>query len=49
MLSRITLTSELEDVGGADLVIEAVPEKVDLKASIMRMLDGIVGEHALIA
>jgi 3-hydroxybutyryl-CoA dehydrogenase len=49
VLSRITLTSELEDVGGADLVIEAVPEKVDLKASIMRMLDGIVGEHALIA
>ena len=44
MLSRITLTSELEDVGGADLVIEAVPEKVDLKTSIMRMLDGIVGD-----
>jgi len=49
VLSRITLTSELEDVGGADLVIEAVPEKVDLKASIMKKLDGIVGEHALIA
>jgi len=49
VLSRITLTSELEDVGGVDLVIEAVPEKVELKASIMRMLDGIVGEHALIA
>jgi 3-hydroxybutyryl-CoA dehydrogenase len=48
-LARITLTSELEDVGGADLVIEAVPENVDLKASIMKMLDGIVGDHALIA
>ena len=49
VLARITLTSELEDVGGADLVIEAVPEKVDLKVSIMKMLDGIVGDHALIA
>ncbi len=46
---RITLTSELEDLAEADLVIEAVPEDVDLKVSIMKSLDKIVGDHALIA
>ena len=48
-LARITLTSELKDVAGADLVIEAVPEKVELKISIMKTLDEIVGDDAVIA
>ena len=48
-LARITLTSELEDVAGADLVIEAVPENVELKISIMKTLAGIVGDEAVIA
>jgi len=48
-LARITLTSELKDVAGADLVIEAVPEDVELKTSIMTALGGIVGDEAVIA
>jgi 3-hydroxybutyryl-CoA dehydrogenase len=48
-LTRITLTSDLEDVAGADLVIEAVPEDVELKISIMRTLGGIVADQAVIA
>ena len=48
-LARITLTSELTDVAAADLVIEAVPENVELKTSLMKTLDGIVSDHALIA
>ncbi|MEP6462162.1 MAG: 3-hydroxybutyryl-CoA dehydrogenase [Frankiaceae bacterium] len=48
-LARITLTSELKDVAGADLVIEAVPENVALKISIMAALDGIVDDDAIIA
>jgi 3-hydroxybutyryl-CoA dehydrogenase len=48
-LTRITLTSELNDLAGADLVIEAVPEQVELKTSIMQALGGIVGDHAVIA
>ena len=48
-LARITLTSELKDVAGADLVIEAVPENVELKISIMKTLAGIVGDEAVIA
>jgi 3-hydroxybutyryl-CoA dehydrogenase len=48
-LARITLTSELNDLADADLVIEAVPEQVELKTSIMEALGGIVGDHAVIA
>jgi 3-hydroxybutyryl-CoA dehydrogenase len=48
-LARITFTSELTDVAGADLVIEAVPENVELKTSILNALGGIVGDHAVIA
>ena len=48
-LARITVTSELMDVAGADLVVEAVPENVDLKTSIMEELDGIVADGAVIA
>ncbi len=48
-LARISLTSELNDVAGADLVIEAVPENVELKTSIMKTLGGIVADDAVIA
>ena len=48
-LARITLTTELKDVAGADLVIEAVPEDAELKTSIMKALGGIVGDDAVIA
>jgi 3-hydroxybutyryl-CoA dehydrogenase len=48
-LARITLTSELKDLAGADLVIEAVPEIVELKTSIMKTLDGILDDQAVIA
>ncbi len=48
-LARITLTSGLTDVAAADLVIEAVPENVDLKTSLMKTLEGIVSDYALIA
>jgi 3-hydroxybutyryl-CoA dehydrogenase len=48
-LARTTLTSELKDVAGADLVVEAVPENVELKTSIMKALSGIVADDAVIA
>jgi 3-hydroxybutyryl-CoA dehydrogenase len=48
-LARITLTSELEDVADAEFVIEAVPENVKLKTSIMKALDGIVADDSVIA
>src|SRR5262245_57337606 len=43
VLGRISFTPELKDVASANLVIEAVPEVLDLKMSIMKDLDEIVG------
>jgi 3-hydroxybutyryl-CoA dehydrogenase len=48
-LANITFTSELEDVAGRDLVIEAVPENLDLKLSIMKSLDQIVSPDTILA
>ncbi|MGH2978129.1 MAG: 3-hydroxyacyl-CoA dehydrogenase family protein, partial [Solirubrobacterales bacterium] len=46
---RIDLTTSLEDVDGADLVIEAVPEEVGLKDEVMRALDCIVLDTTMVA
>jgi 3-hydroxybutyryl-CoA dehydrogenase len=48
-LARITFTSELKDVAGSDLVIEAVPENLQLKLSIMKELNDIVSEDTILA
>lgn len=48
-LRRLTVTADLEDIAGADLVIEAVPEIVDLKLSLLTAIHGIVSEDAIIA
>ncbi len=39
-LARITLTSDLNDLAGVDLVIEAVSENIEIKTAIMKELDG---------
>jgi 3-hydroxybutyryl-CoA dehydrogenase len=49
ILGRVSFTDRLEDIAGADLVIEAVPENADLKAAILGQVAGIVSEDALIA
>ena len=48
-LARIKFTSELTDVAGSDLVIEAVPENLSLKLSIMKGLNEIVNEDTILA
>jgi 3-hydroxybutyryl-CoA dehydrogenase len=48
-LARIKFTSELTDVAGSDLVIEAVPENLQLKLSIMKGLNEIVSEDTILA
>jgi 3-hydroxybutyryl-CoA dehydrogenase len=48
-LANITFTSELKDVADRDLVIEAVPENLDLKLSIMKSLDRIVRPDTILA
>jgi 3-hydroxybutyryl-CoA dehydrogenase len=48
-LARVTFTSDVKDVAGSDLVIEAVPENRELKVSIMKELNTIVGEDTILA
>ncbi|MBZ5736614.1 3-hydroxyacyl-CoA dehydrogenase family protein [Nocardioides mangrovi] len=49
LLGRITFTTELADVAGADLVIEAVVESLETKKDLFRQLDGIVGADTILA
>jgi 3-hydroxybutyryl-CoA dehydrogenase len=46
---RIELTTDLAPVAAADLVIEAVPEQERLKLEVMRMIDDVVQDGAIIA
>jgi 3-hydroxybutyryl-CoA dehydrogenase len=48
-LGRIKLTTDLDSVIGADLVVEAVPEELELKLQVMRAIDGAVAEDTIIA
>ena len=43
------MTTSLEDCKGATLVIEAAPEKLDLKREIFKQLDSICAPETLLA
>ncbi|HTT93907.1 MAG TPA: 3-hydroxybutyryl-CoA dehydrogenase [Solirubrobacterales bacterium] len=49
ILGRVAFTDRLEEIAGADLVVEAVPENADLKVNILGQVAGIVSADALIA
>jgi 3-hydroxybutyryl-CoA dehydrogenase len=48
-LARLELSSDLGGVADADLVIEAVPERFDLKIHVLRDLDARMAEPAILA
>ncbi|GGZ93726.1 3-hydroxyacyl-CoA dehydrogenase family protein [Streptomyces bluensis] len=48
-LGRITATTDLDAVGDADVVVEAVFEKLEVKHEIFRALDKLVGDGAVLA
>ena len=48
-LARITTTTELDAVADADLVVEAVFEKLEVKAEVFRELDRICKDGAVLA
>ena len=48
-LSRLTLTTELADLAGCDLVIEAVLEELDLKRDVFAELDRVCRPDAVLA
>ncbi|MCZ9346494.1 3-hydroxyacyl-CoA dehydrogenase family protein [Streptomyces sp. TRM76130] len=48
-LARITATTELDAVADADVVVEAVFEKLDVKHEIFRALDKLAKDEAILA
>ena len=48
VLGRLTYSSNMEDVKGADMIIEAVPEQIDLKKSVFEQLDKLADPETLI-
>jgi 3-hydroxybutyryl-CoA dehydrogenase len=49
ILDRITLSTEFADLGDCDLVIEAVPERLDLKRRVFADLDRVCRPDAVLA
>jgi 3-hydroxybutyryl-CoA dehydrogenase len=49
IMGRITTDTRLEAVGGVDLAIEAVFEKIELKREIFKTLDAVLPSKTLIA
>lgn len=49
LVSRVQFTSDMRALEDCQLVIEAVPEKLELKKEIFAKLDGIVAEDAILA
>ncbi len=49
LLGRITFTVDLHAAAPADIAIETVPERLELKKEIFGKLDSILGEHAILA
>lgn len=48
-LTRITGTTDLDAAGDADIVVEAVFERLDVKREVFRALDGICHDDAVLA
>jgi 3-hydroxybutyryl-CoA dehydrogenase len=49
VLARIRTTTKLEDMAGADIVVEAVVENYDVKRAVFQTLDGVCGPDAVLA
>jgi 3-hydroxybutyryl-CoA dehydrogenase len=48
-LARLRTTTELADLAGCDLVVEAVVEELDAKRQLFRELEGMVAPEAVLA
>jgi 3-hydroxybutyryl-CoA dehydrogenase len=46
---RIELTTDLDAVAAADLIVEAVPEDERLKLEVMTAINSVVQEHSIVA
>ncbi|WP_088818287.1 3-hydroxyacyl-CoA dehydrogenase NAD-binding domain-containing protein [Kytococcus aerolatus] len=48
-LEAVTVTTDLADLAQVDLVVEAVPERMEVKREVMRRLDAVTGPGAILA
>ena len=49
LLARITTTTSLDDLADVDFVVEAVPERLELKAAVLKKLDQVCRPEVVIA
>jgi 3-hydroxybutyryl-CoA dehydrogenase len=49
LFERIRFTTNLEDLAGAELVVEAIPERMELKAEVFAALDKICPPDTILA
>ena len=49
LLARVQFTSTMDQLADCELVVEAVPEHLDLKKDLFGKLDAIVGPDAILA
>ncbi|MFI0479324.1 3-hydroxyacyl-CoA dehydrogenase family protein [Actinomadura sp. 9N215] len=49
ILGRVALSVDFADLGGCDLVVEAVPERLDLKRKVFDQLDRVCRDDAVLA
>jgi 3-hydroxybutyryl-CoA dehydrogenase len=49
VLGRIRTTTELEDLADCELVLEAIPERMELKIELFSRLDALLPEHVVLA
>jgi 3-hydroxybutyryl-CoA dehydrogenase len=49
LIARVRFTTSLEDLADAELVVEAVPERLDLKQEVFSTLDKICGPDTILA
>jgi 3-hydroxybutyryl-CoA dehydrogenase len=49
VLARISLVTDMSAVGAADFVVEAVPEKIEIKRAVLTEADSVLGPNAIIA
>ena len=47
--ARVTYTTDLDDLAGCQLVVEAVPEHLDLKRELLGRVDKVVSPDAILA
>lgn len=48
-LNNITATVEMSDISDSDLVIEAVPENLEIKKKVFKQLDSVLNSNAILA